>query len=91
MPFTVLQGEFAMDLITISMGLVICLYGVYTLVMRTKSPEKFNGLAAMKAKYGDSSGTAAHILAFTVLPIVLGIILSFAGLFGLSLVGLVRN
>ena len=80
-----------MDLVTISMGLVICLYGVYTLVMRTKSPEKFSRLTAMKAKYGDSSGTAAHILAFTVLPIVVGIILSFAGLFGLSLLGFLKS
>jgi hypothetical protein len=59
--------------------------------MRTKAPEKFNRLKALKAKYGDSSGTAAHILAFTVLPIVVGIMLSFAGLFGLSILGMLKS
>jgi len=80
-----------MDLVTISTGAAISLYGVYTLVMRSKAPEKFGKLAAMKAKYGDSTGTAAHILAYTVLPIVAGIILSFAGLNGLSLLGILKN
>jgi low temperature requirement protein LtrA len=80
-----------MDLVTISTGAAISLYGVYTLVMRTKAPEKFGKLTAMKAKYGDSTGTAAHILAYTVLPIVAGIILSFAGLNGLSILGILKN
>jgi hypothetical protein len=77
-----------MDLVTMGMGVAVCLYGIYTMTMRTRSPEKFGKLKAMKDKYGDSNGLAIHIMAYTVVPIVVGIILSFAGFNGLSLFGM---
>jgi hypothetical protein len=80
-----------LDLFTMGIGGVICLYGVYTMTMRTRSPEKFGKLKAMKAKYGDSTGMAIHIAAYSVVPIVMGIILSFAGFNGLSLLGMLNN
>ena len=80
-----------MDMVTMGIGGVLCLYGVYTMTMRTRSPEKFGKLKAMKDKYGDSNGLAIHIMAYTVVPIVVGIIVSFAGFNGLSLFGIVNN
>ena len=80
-----------MNLFTMVIGVVICLYGVYTMTMRTRSPEKFVKLKAMKDKYGDSTGTAIHIMAFSVVPIVMGIILSFAGFNGLSLLPMLKS
>ncbi len=80
-----------MNLFTMGIGGVICLYGVYTMTMRTRAPEKFGKLKAMKDKYGDSNGLAIHIMAFTVVPIVMGIIFSFAGFNGLSLLEILKN
>jgi len=80
-----------MNLFTMGLGAAICIYGIYTMTMRTRSPEKLGKLKAMKDKYGDSSGTAIHIVAFTVVPIVMGIILSFAGFNGLSLLGMLKS
>lgn len=80
-----------MNLFTIGIGVAICLYGIYTLRMRTRSPEKFGKLTAMKDKFGDSTGMAIHIVAYTVVPIVVGIIVSFAGFNGLSILGILKS
>jgi len=80
-----------MNLFTMGLGAAICIYGIYTMTMRTRAPEKLGKLKAMKEKYGDSSGMALHIVAFTVVPIVMGIILSFAGFNGLSLLGMLKS
>ena len=80
-----------MDLVTMGIGGALCLYGVYTMAMRTRSPEKFGKLKAMKDKYGASNGLAIHIMAYTVVPIVVGIMVSFAGFNGFSLLGLFKS
>lgn len=80
-----------MDLATMGIGGIICLSGVYTMTMRTRSPEKYGKLKALKDKYGDSTGLAIHIMAFTVAPIVMGIMLSFAGFNDLSLLEMFKN
>lgn len=80
-----------MDVVTIGIGGVICLYGIYTLTMRTRSPEKLGKLTAMKDKFGDSTGMAIHIVAYTVVPIVMGIIVTFAGFNGLSILGILKS
>ena len=77
-----------MNLFTMGFGAAICFYGLYTMTMRTRSPEKFGKLQAMKDKHGDVNGTALHIVAYTVAPIIVGIILSFAGFNGMSLLGM---
>lgn len=77
-----------MDLVTVSIGVVMLLYGFYTAVMRTKTPERFGILQAMKEKFGADTGTALHIAAYTLLPVVLGVMVAFAGFNGLSLLKL---
>ena len=74
-----------MDWVTLGSGLALCLYGFYTMAMRTRRPEKLPKLRAMKARYGDINGTAVHIAAFTVLPVILGIMMSFRGFIRVSL------
>ena len=60
---------------TVVVGFLTCLYSVYTMIIRIKSPEKF----------GDSAGTIMHIIAYTVRPIFFGSIVMFSGFNGLSL------
>jgi hypothetical protein len=80
-----------MDLVTITIGVVISLYGIYTLMMRIKSPEKFGKLSAMKDKFGDTAGNTIHIIAYTVLPIVSGVLVVFAGFKGQSIIEIIRS
>ena len=74
-----------MDWVTLGSGLALCCYGLYTMVMRTKHPEKVFRLKALKGRYGDINGTAVHIVAFTVLPVILGTIMSFRGFIRISI------
>ncbi|MEH6345489.1 MAG: hypothetical protein V7785_10425 [Bermanella sp.] len=74
-----------MDVITLGLGVVIILYGIYTLVARIKSPEKFGKLVAMKEKFGNGVGTAIHTFAYTFMPVAFGSIVVAAGINGISI------
>ena len=80
-----------MDIVTVIVGFLICLYGLYTLIMRIKRPDKFGKLKAMKEKFGEGKGNVIHIVAYTVVPIVLGAIVIFSGFNGLSLIDIIRS
>lgn len=74
-----------MDFITISFGSIIVLYGLYGAVMRKISPEKFVKLEAMKEKLGEAAGNRAHFFFYSVMPIIFGSIVIWAGTKGMSL------
>ena len=57
------------------LGAAAILYGLYTAYVRATTPEKFGKLEAMKRQWGDRAGTAVHIVGYTVVPIVGGVIL----------------
>jgi hypothetical protein len=57
------------------LGLLAVAYGVYTLYVRAASPEKLGKLEAMKEQWGERGGTIAHVVAYTVLPIAVGLVL----------------
>jgi hypothetical protein len=77
-----------MDPITIGIGTALIIYGVYTARLRARAPERMGRLQAMKTRFGADTGLALHITAFSVLPFVVGFLLAFAGLNGLSLLTL---
>ncbi len=66
--------------INLLLGVAAIGYGIYTAVMRFKKPEAFGKLAAMRQQWGQGPGTAVHVLAYTVAPMVIGAILIAAGL-----------
>ena len=74
-----------MDFVTIGLGVVIILFGLYTWIMRIKSPEKFGKLKAMKDKFGSTAGQTIHTIAYTVMPVLFGIVVIRAGINGLSI------
>ena len=73
-----------MNPITIAVGVVALLFGIYTLYLHVRRPEKFAKLKAMQEKFGEKSGYAVHFLAYSVVPIVFGAVMIFAGLHGVS-------
>jgi hypothetical protein len=67
---------------TIGIGVFALLFGVYTFFVRLKSPEKFGKLKAMKEKFGEKGGTVIHTIAYTIVPIVAGIVFIITGING---------
>ena len=74
-----------MNWITISIGILALGFGVYTIYARLKSPQRFTKLEAMKLKFGATGGTVIHVIAYTVVPILVGICFIIKGIQGFSL------
>jgi hypothetical protein len=59
---------------------VLCIgYGIYMAIVRSKSPEKLGKYEAMKKRFGETAGKIIHIVSYSVLPIIFGIIMIFRG------------
>jgi hypothetical protein len=74
-----------MNIFTLVLGVFCVGYGIYTAFMRVKTPEKFGKLEAMKKKFGDKAGKIIHIVSYTIIPILVGIVFIITGFFGGSL------
>ena len=64
----------------IIIGIFAIIFGVYTLYVRATNPGKFGKLQAMKERFGASAGTTINIVAYSVLPIIFGIVILLRGL-----------
>ena len=76
-----------MHLPSVLIGLAAILYGVYTAWARSAKPEQFKKLAAMKKVWGSGPGNAVHLVAYTVVPLVVGAVFLWNGLQGRSMFG----
>ena len=74
-----------MNLMLIAVGLVVAGFGAWSFVVRFSSPLVFGRLEAMQQKLGSAAGTVLHLVAFTLLPIALGLFCIDAGIRGSSL------
>ncbi|MHB0969978.1 MAG: hypothetical protein ACYC7A_17700 [Thermoanaerobaculia bacterium] len=74
-----------MNSVTFGVGIAAIVYGVYTAWARSARPHQFRKLDAMKKSFGESGGTIVHFIAYTVVPIGVGIVFVFRGLAGLPL------
>jgi hypothetical protein len=80
-----------MNQLTVSVGGLVILFGIVTVVMRFKNPDSFKKLGAMKAKFGNSVGTLIHVVAYTIVPMIVGIVIVQAGLRGISILQLMQT
>jgi hypothetical protein len=71
-----------MDPVTVSVGVAAMGYGAYTAWARRSKPEQFKKLEPMKRFWGERGGLAVHVVGYTVVPIVFGIVLVVRGLQG---------
>lgn len=74
-----------MDPVTVLVGIAAIGYGLYTAWARRAKPEQFKKLDPMKSFWGERGGQLVHIVGYTVLPIIVGIVLILSGLRGASL------
>ena len=58
-------------------GALALLFGVTTLLGRIFAPNSalFSKLEPMKKQFGDKAGNALHVVSYTVVPIVVGLVL----------------
>ena len=71
-----------MNYITAGIGTLAFVYGVFSIFIRMKNPSKFAKLEAMKKLWGEKAGTAVHIIGYTIVPIIVGIVFIVSGLQG---------
>jgi hypothetical protein len=64
------------------LGIAALGYGLYTGYVRATSPEKFGKLAAMKKQWGDRAGMIVHVVAYTIIPLIVGIVLIASSMVG---------
>ena len=59
---------------TLLIGLAAVGYGIYTAITRARSPEKFKKLEPMKKFWGPRMGIAIHVMGYTLLPVLFGLV-----------------
>jgi hypothetical protein len=74
-----------MDFTTMLVGVALVAYGLVTTWIRRTAPNKFRKLGPMKEFWGERGGFWIHVVGYSLLPIILGIILIFRGTRGLSI------
>lgn len=74
-----------MNYTTVVIGAAAVLYGVYTVWARKAKPEQFWKLDSMKRAYGERAGSVVHVVGYTVIPIIMGIVFIVLGMSGGSL------
>jgi hypothetical protein len=76
-----------MDIPTISIGFLVLVYGIYALISSVRGERgMFRKLEHMKKKWGNRTGTTIHFAVCILVPILLGIIIIWAGLNGAGLI-----
>ena len=74
-----------MDPITVAFGDGAMGFGAYTTYLRFSNPSKLGKLEPMRQKLGQLAGNAIHTSAYSVGPIVFGLVMLLAGLRGVSI------
>ncbi|GMT50331.1 MAG: hypothetical protein IEMM0008_1870 [bacterium] len=63
-----------MNYFTLGIGIAAFVFGLVSIYIRIYMPDKFSKLKLMKETYGEKRGLWIHIIAYTVLPMIAGII-----------------
>jgi len=74
-----------MNILTILIGIAALLFGIYTIFVRSTNPDKFGKLKAMQESFGKKRGALIHLVFYSIIPIIFGIIMLFAGFMGVSI------
>lgn len=79
-----------MNPMTLAIGALFVAYGCYTAYARVKAPQQFHKLEAMKKFWGEGPGFVMHVMAYTVMPIVVGFVLILSGFNGRSIIDVMK-
>ena len=73
-----------MNTVTIAIGVVALLFGIFTMFGRVRRPEQYTKLKAMQDKLGDKPGYTVHLIAYSVAPMIFGVVMILAGIRGVA-------
>ena len=74
-----------MDLLTIGLGASAVLFGIVMFFLRLSRLEKFGERESFFKRFGKKSSYTPYLIAYSIIPIILGIFLALAGYRGYSL------
>jgi hypothetical protein len=69
--------------LTIGIGALFLMYGILTIFLRIKSPDKLKKIESFKAKYGEL-GKVYHFISYSFAPLLLGFVFVFLGFRGVT-------
>jgi hypothetical protein len=73
-----------MNPVTIAIGVAAILYGLTTTYLHFYNPSLFKKLSHMKQFWGEKTGVVVHIVAYTIVPIVIGSYFVVGGFSGMT-------
>lgn len=73
-----------MNPLTICVGVAAILYGLTTICLHFYRPSAFKKLPPMKQFWGETEGVVVHVLAYTIVPIVVGSYFVVGGFQGMT-------
>jgi len=68
------KGEFRLNIPTVVVGVAVLALGVYNYIEHMRDAPPSEKLKAMRERFGDDYGNKVHIVAYSFLPGILGII-----------------
>ncbi len=60
------------------LGVLGIVYGLYSFIQRKVAPEKIEKLQSMIERNGEKMGHTIHLVGYTILPIIAGLLLLFS-------------
>jgi len=77
-----------MNLLTLGIGIVVLCFGVISGILWFKKPGIFKKLEPMKKRWGNRVGSILHISAYVIIPLIFGVIVVIAGVYGIDIMAL---
>lgn len=74
-----------MDPVTVGIGVFAIVFGGYTVFLRATDPSKLKKLKPMQDMWGERTGFVVHMVAYSLVPIGVGVAMILAGFRGVSL------
>ncbi len=59
------------------LGVLAIVYGIYSYIQRKTAPEKIEKLQTMIERNGEKMGHSIHLVGYTIMPIIAGLLLLF--------------
>ncbi len=60
------------------LGVLAIVYGIYSYIQRKTAPEKIEKLQTMIERNGEKMGHSIHLVGYTIMPIIAGLMLLYA-------------
>ncbi len=67
-----------MEYFNLILGLLAIVYGVYSFVQRKTAPENIEKLQTMIERNGETMANRIHLVGYTIMPIIAGLLLLHA-------------